>query len=333
MALSWLHRFRKRKSGPVCGTARTPFGRNRFLPSLEALGERIVPSTFHVTTLADSGDGSLRAAVAQADAHPGADNIVFDDRLTGTIALTGGELDLTDDLKLNGPGADKLTVSGGNLSRVFQVEAGETVSISGLTIAGGNAGDGNGGGIDNFGALTVRDSVFSGNSAINGGGLENEVGGTATVIGSTFTGNSSFISGGGIDSTGTLTVSDSTFAGNSARFRSGGGLESAGTLTVSGSNFTGNSATRFGAGLVTFGTAAVRDSTFTNNNFTARGGRGGGITNTGTLTVSDSTFAGNSAFLGGGIDDEGGTLTVIGSTFTGNSATTIGGGIGTDEGT
>src|SRR5262245_2083628 len=79
-------------------------------PGLESLDARLVPAAFHVTTLADSGDGSLRAAVAQANAHAGADTIDFQPGLTGTIALTGGELDLTDDLKINGPGADKLTV-------------------------------------------------------------------------------------------------------------------------------------------------------------------------------------------------------------------------------
>src|SRR5262249_55154153 len=160
---------------------------------LESLDGRIVPSTFHVTTLADGGPGSLRAAVARANAHPGADTIDFDSGLTGTIALTGSELDITGDLAITGPRAAKLTVTGRSLSRVFQVEAGETVSISGLTIAGGNPGtdfNSNGGGIDNFGALTVSDVVFSGNSATNGGGLESEVGGTATVIRSTFTGNS-----------------------------------------------------------------------------------------------------------------------------------------------
>src|SRR5262249_26986795 len=168
------------------------------LPNLEALDARIVPSTFHVTTLADAGDGSLRAAVAQANAHPGADNVVFDDRLTGTIALTSGEIDITDDLKVNGPGADKLTVSGGNLSRVFTVEAGETVSISGLTIAGGSAGTDNGGGIDNFGALTVSDSVFSGNSAFIGGGLDNEFGGAGAGAGSAFTRHPPPFVGGGV---------------------------------------------------------------------------------------------------------------------------------------
>src|SRR5262249_13865486 len=147
--------------------------------------------------------------------------IDFQPGLTGTVALTGGELDITDDVKIDGPGADKLTVSGSNLSRVFKVEAGETVSISGLMIAGGNAGAGNGGGIDNFGALTVSDSVFSGNSAVNGGGLANEGGATATVSDSTFAGNSvsslGNALGGGITSAGTLTVRGSTFTGNSAR--------------------------------------------------------------------------------------------------------------------
>jgi hypothetical protein len=136
MILSWLHRLLKRKSRPASRTGRKEVWRNRFLPNQEARGERIVPSTFHVTTLADGGAGSLRDAVAQANAHSGADTIDFQPGLTGTIALTGGQLDLTDAVKINGPGADKLTVSGSNLSRVFKVEAGETVSISGLTIEG-----------------------------------------------------------------------------------------------------------------------------------------------------------------------------------------------------
>src|SRR5262245_21256778 len=128
MALSWWHRFRKRKSRPVSRTARKQIGGNRFVPNLEALGGRVVPSVVHVTTLADRGAGSLRAAVARANAHPGADVVAFDEGLAGTIALTGGELDVTDDVKINGPGPDKLTVSGNNTSRVFTVEAGEAVT-------------------------------------------------------------------------------------------------------------------------------------------------------------------------------------------------------------
>jgi hypothetical protein len=318
MATSWLHRLLK-KSRPPSRSGRKQFGQSRFVPNLEALGDRIVPSTFHVTTLADGVAGSLRDAVAQANAHAGADTIVFESGLTGTIALTGGELDITDDLTINGLGADRLNVSGNNTSRVFKVESGEAVKISGLTIAGGHPDSGSGGGIDNFGTLTVSDSVFSSNSVSvfvfssdsisfpDGGGLANESGGTATLRGSTFIGNSASHFGGGLSNSGTLTVSDSTFTGNSASF--GGGLanEVRGTATVSGSTFTNNTA-RFGGGISNRGTVTVTDSTFTGNTATVHGG---GIDNFGTATVSDSTFTENTAGSGnGGLNNEpGGVLT------------------------
>src|SRR5262245_3832870 len=106
MALSWLQRLLKRKPGPVSRTGRKKPGHARFVPALEWLSERTVPAAFHVTTLTDGGTGSLRGAITQANAHAGADTIVFESGLTGTIALTGGELDVTGDLKINGPGAD-----------------------------------------------------------------------------------------------------------------------------------------------------------------------------------------------------------------------------------
>jgi len=290
----------------------------RCLP-LEQLEGRLVLSAYHVSTLADGGAGSLRDAVARANAHAGADVIVFDDGLTGTIALTGGQLDLTDDVKINGPGADKLTVSGGNASRVFKVEAGETVEISGVTLAGGNAVRGNGGGIDNFGALTVSDSVFSGNVAtIGGGGLTNEGGATATVRDSTFTGNSAAAAGGGLlNLGGTATVSDSTFTGNATTGNAsrGGGIFNGGqgTLTVSDSTLTGNAAT-FGGGVFSVGTATVSDTTFTTNSALTGGG---GLENIGTATVSGSTFTGNTAGSGnGGLNNEpGGVLTQFDNRF------------------
>src|SRR5262245_729357 len=124
MALSWLQHFPK-KSWPLPRSGcKKSWRRNRFVPNLEALGGRIAPAGFHVTTLTDGVAGSLRDAVTQANTHAGADTIVFDSRLTSTIALTGGELDITGDLKINGPGADRLTVSGNQTSRVFRVEAG-----------------------------------------------------------------------------------------------------------------------------------------------------------------------------------------------------------------
>src|SRR5262245_27721157 len=276
----WPAAFRALRSSQV--DARPP-RRSRRRPThrclpLEPLEGRLVLSAFHVTTLADGGAGSLRAAVAQANAHPGADVIVFEDGLTGTIALTGGELDVTDDLKINGPGADRLTISGNHASRVFKVEAGEAVSISGLTIAGGNAGVFNGGGVDNFGALTVSDVVFSGNAATNGGGLANHTGATVTVRDSVFVGNSAAADGGHGD---------------------GGGLanENGGAATVTGSTFTGNAATGHGGGLFNFAVTLVNE---------AAGDPGGAVKGpVGTVTVRGSNFTGNSAETGSGRDRDG----------------------------
>src|SRR5262245_57178452 len=96
----------------------------RYLPP-EHLEGRLALSAYHVTTLTDGVAGSLRDAITQANAHDGAEIIDFQPGLTGTIALTGGELELTDDLTINGPGADSLTVSGNNASRIFKVESGK----------------------------------------------------------------------------------------------------------------------------------------------------------------------------------------------------------------
>src|SRR5262245_1622219 len=159
-------------------------------PRLEALEDRSLPSTYTVLTLADAGPGSLRAAVAAADAHPGPDAVAFRPGLTGAIALSSGELAVTDGLAVQGPGADKLTVSGGGASRVFDIGSGASVTLAHLTIADGRAD--RGGGIDNAGALTLAHCVLSGNRALGaglGGGVLNEPGATLAITGCTFTGN------------------------------------------------------------------------------------------------------------------------------------------------
>src|SRR3954470_6426959 len=64
---------------------------------LEQLEGRLVLTAFHVATLTDGVAGSLRDAITQANTHAGADIITFHSGLTGTIALTGGELDIRGD--------------------------------------------------------------------------------------------------------------------------------------------------------------------------------------------------------------------------------------------
>ena len=62
----------------------------------EKLEPRTVLSTFLVQNLSDRGDGSLRAAIEQSNSKPGADVIRFQRGLQGTIALTSGQLEVTD---------------------------------------------------------------------------------------------------------------------------------------------------------------------------------------------------------------------------------------------
>src|SRR6202011_3078237 len=76
-----------------------------FVPRLEPLEDRTVLSTLTVTNPADSGDGSLRAAITLAQSG---DQIVFDTSLKGqTITLTSGPLAITQSIDTEAPGADK----------------------------------------------------------------------------------------------------------------------------------------------------------------------------------------------------------------------------------
>lgn len=83
-------------------------------------------------------------------------------------------------------GGGWVTISGGSAVRVFAVEVGVTFVVQNLTIADGNAGGGNGGGIfDDGGTVTLRNSIFANNSAMAGGGIHQRLSGTLTVIDST----------------------------------------------------------------------------------------------------------------------------------------------------
>src|SRR5438874_2190085 len=69
----------------------------------------------------DTGAGSLRQAVADNRALGGGSIIVFSNVVTGVITLTSGELLITNNLSILGPGAGTLTVSGNNLHRLFNL--------------------------------------------------------------------------------------------------------------------------------------------------------------------------------------------------------------------
>jgi hypothetical protein len=134
-------------------------------------------ATFLVTNINDTGAGSLRQAIVDANATPGFDTISFDTAgvfaTPQTITLTSGELLITDSVSINGTGANRLTVqrstAGGTPAfRIFNISSGSAdVTIDGLTVMNGHivASSLGGGGISNDGTLTVTNSTISGNSA------------------------------------------------------------------------------------------------------------------------------------------------------------------------
>ena len=101
---------------------RTPLKSRR--PRLESLERRamLAADAIEVFNTNDAGEGSLRDAIAQANANEGEDTIVFRRGVRGEIELSS-ELIVSDDLVIRGPGAHRLTVSGNDNSRVFRVDA------------------------------------------------------------------------------------------------------------------------------------------------------------------------------------------------------------------
>ena len=308
-------------------------------PRVEALEGRRLLSQINLTvsSLADAGPGTLRAAILAADVGKPSDKFTIGVSVTGTIDLQSPLPDLNNTIAIQGPGASSLTVeraAGASFSSaIVTVDPGQTASLSGLTIANGDDG-----GIANYGGtLTVSGCTISGNSGlhfgfVDGGGIDNAATGTLTVSGCIISGNSAF-NGGGIWNAGTLTISTSMLSGNGAS-DVGGGILNYGTLTVTASTVSGNSAA-VGGGIDNLGSATVQQgSTLSGNS----AGSGGAIVNGGTLTVSGSTLSGNSApgFNLGGVHSPGkgggifnlieGTLKVSNySTLSGNSADSGGG--------
>lgn len=111
-------------------------------------------ATFHVTNTLDSGAGSLRWAISNANATAGAATILCTN-IVGTIALASNLPPITGAASILGPGPSLLTVSGSNMFRVLEVTASGTVSMSGLTIADGYITNTDGAGVFNAGTLSL----------------------------------------------------------------------------------------------------------------------------------------------------------------------------------
>ena len=287
-------------------------------------------ATITVTSSADTGSGTLRAALAAAGNN---DVINFALVSPATITLTTGELLVTANVTITGPGASNLTVSANNGSRIFHVGPGNIAAISGLTISDGfvNAG-GVGAGIylDNA-TLTLtncalRNNHASGGTTGAGAGIYSAQS-QLTMIGCTLDGNVATGNGGGIYNTGsTLQIDRSTIIGNSA-LNGGGVYSAAGTVTVTKSLIGMNAATH-GGGIANIGSTGaagltVTNCTFASNTVSGASATGSQIHNARQLastsaTISSCTLLSNNVaptFAGGGVYNENGGSVTLGNTI------------------
>ncbi len=328
---------------------------------LEILEDRLAPANLVVTNTTDADPGSLRAAILASAAG---DVITFDPSLAGqTITLTSGELAITHNLTITGLGADRLTVSGNNHSRVFEVfgprneSPPAVVQISDLTITAGlvmnainsseiNIGetfDEGGGGIYNDGMLTLSRVAITNSVAQGGAGSPNGLGGG---------GGGGAGLGGGIFNRGVLTLLSSTVSSNSAVGGNGG--SNSGNVEIQGGNgggingglggFTDDNSGNGGAGgLGGGGGGAAREPAYGIYSGGAGGfgggggggdgssGSGGGGPGLGGFGGGDGSNGGGGggAGLGGGVFNvNGGSVTIRNSTIAGNTADFGSGGMG-----
>jgi len=283
-------------------------------------------ASFVVTTLANSGVGSLRAAIASAN-----DGDVITFAIGGTITNLTGELLIGKNLNIVGPGPTNLAVSGNNSSRVFNIAGGAMVNLSGLTICNGHARDGaagtnsatpgwpgdDGGGIYNSGTLALTNCVITrcrsgqggagfssvpifpfgnpgssgGGPGGNGGGIYNA--GTLVLAACTLTSNTNGSGGvGGNSALGTF------LGGAGGNGGSGAGVYDMGAATLVSCVFGFNSAGSGGAG-GRGGPGSDSQYDGAGGGRGGDGGSGGGLYSQGNPTSVSCTFAGNSAGSGG----------------------------------
>ena len=296
-----------------------------------------------VTTPADNGAGSLRAAVAGAVKG---DTITFDAGLSGqTITLTSGEISVTKAITINGLGAANLAISGNHISRIFNFNVNAVSTITDLTLTDGESAN-DGGAIVSSANLTLSRVVLTGNRAsISGGAVTSRFGAAFTISDCTFSNNTSGLLSGALYTDGkNNSIVGSTFTANmvlNAGF--GGAIFNDGSLSITRSAISNNANVGKGGvagGIYSDGVVTLIDTTISGNSADT-GGVGGGFYNAGTVTLRNSTVSANRvgdatsffAAQGGGIyNEEGATVTVLNSTIANNSvgAGGQGGGIYSD---
>jgi CSLREA domain-containing protein len=283
-------------------------------PAKPALAANFLVNSFIDAPDANPGDGicettvpgqcTLRAAIMESNALGGSNMIVVP---AGTYNLTlvrnscgaeetaaCGDLDLVANVTIQGAGAATTIVDASAINdRVFDVFA-ASVTITGLTIRGGN---------------TTSANEDGGGIRANGLGVTLVLGGpNAATDGVVVTGNTAGLDGGGISAAFTsLSMNNVTVSQNRANGEAGGGINAPGSpVNMTNSSLTGNvhaGCCVGGGGIVADDATTISSSTISNN--VSQTGGGGGIlmacgpSCNGTLALSNSVVRGNQADAAG----------------------------------
>lgn len=248
-------------------------------------------TTLTVSNTLDSGAGSLRQAMINANAAAGADTINFASGVTGTITLASDLPDVTESLTITGPGSAALTISGAGIHHAFALHTvnNGAVTISGLTITNsvGTAATGLGGAIDAIDTPVSLDdidanhnSVDSSHGSSTGGAIwvRNQVGtGNVTIKNSVLSQN----------------LSSSSGAGNTA-LHVGGAILIADQISLTNTKIDHNDGPGVG-GLVASARVALTMVAATISNNAGKSTIGGIAALSDSLTIADSVISGNTS--------------------------------------
>ena len=253
-----------------------------------------------MVSLNDSGPGTLRQAILDANATPGADTITFTllsskGYSASTISLVTPLPVISQPLSIIGPGPVLLTINANGTGRTMEVGIGVSATVSGLTLSGGASDFGAGFYINPGANVTLTNMIFQNNDA-------------------------SGSDGGGISNDGSLILKSSIIRNNKAA--AGGGVSNfEGTMDVSGTQITNNTALEIGGGVFNMQNANIHNSTISNNTvLNSSGCCGGGIGNFSSSSSADTMLFIESTHIdnntgpdGGGISNTG-TLQLLGGT-------------------
>jgi len=276
-------------------------------------------TTITVTNNNDSGTGSLRQAIINAE---DGDTITFEGDYVITLAST---LEINKDLTIDG-GEHTITISGNDTVRVFHIDTGKNVTLDHLIITHG---------MNDEGEIVIdgEEAEFDG-----GGGIKIETNSVVTLTNSSVISNTSYFYdegqdyyyglGGGIYNAGELIIFDSIFNDNAvgdteSGWAAGAAIFNASILEIVDSTISENNAlnqSAMGAGIYnSYGTANIQNSIISDNNASNFGNGAGFYNNTGTASIQNSTISGNIGGCSAGIENSDGLMSISDSRITNNT--------------